>query len=491
MNDIRSFTDMAVKWGRNRQSAQTKFLHYFNHGNNEPHDAIPLVENALFALSLFQTKTSEGILEGKGIIEALLHFQNRSLELSNGNFPVYLHNYPNCHDKFTGMRLFPAFYWIYRCFHQILGNDLKTALETSCSLIIQHALKLYRESDLPYEIKLRLATSLQAWGHLVKEEQWITEGKVLENQLVNILMTEFPLTLYSPTSLAEMLVSIQLAHTSIYNSLWQPFWKHLENRWNRDTCCYCGPSLSEFQWEYEPETTLYDLFCGYFAEATSKRTQKSHHAHLQAALIRPVEERFSNILFPMEQIGCFSSSDKWYFKQEKNYALSVIEELNQRPINEKGVHLFKLLWATSEEVHSFVCQNKAGQKFTFQEYSEGIDLFFELCSPPQADERDKGKEISFFLDLTSNPHYTISKTQTNTFQCGEVVLVEAEGLSFEVVFTVEKGEGQFFGHVMYGNRPSQLAAKGSNRFNAYDSEFFIRTVRRSTPCTVKVAIKIL
>ena len=107
--------ELALKAGRKRQSAVTGFVHLG--------DTIPIVENVGFALALLSSRTTENFLEGKEILQRLLHFQAES-----GNFPIYLHQYPQCDDYATAGRLIAPFHWILHDFGKMLG-DLKPRLE--------------------------------------------------------------------------------------------------------------------------------------------------------------------------------------------------------------------------------------------------------------------------------------------------------------------------------------------------------------------------
>ena len=57
-------------------------------------------------------------------------------------------------------------------------------------------------------------------------------------------------------------------------------------------------------------------------------------------------------------------------------------------------------------------------------------------------------------------------------------------------FFLEKGNGDFVGHLMRGNRPSQLKLKGADRFNAYDWQVFLRTLRREGVCDLRLRLRI-
>jgi|GEM_PF-5103851 len=78
----RKLLEIAYEYGRAKKSEQTGFLHFG--------DRIPLYDNLLFALVLFQTKTVDNVLEGVELVEKLLKFASPS-----GLLPRHLHEYPS------------------------------------------------------------------------------------------------------------------------------------------------------------------------------------------------------------------------------------------------------------------------------------------------------------------------------------------------------------------------------------------------------------
>jgi hypothetical protein len=115
--------DLALAAGRKRQSAKTGFVHAFA-TDDLALDTIPIYENFCFALALFRKKTSETILEGKELLERLFAFQTE-----DGNFPIYLHDFPKCWDFHLSLKIAPILIHILREFGAILKEDFKHKLE--------------------------------------------------------------------------------------------------------------------------------------------------------------------------------------------------------------------------------------------------------------------------------------------------------------------------------------------------------------------------
>lgn len=103
--------DLSIAACRKRQSPRTHFVH------NIP-DTISFFENFCFAFALFRQRTKEAFLEGKEIFERLLAFQT-----PDGNFPVYLHDYPRCFDRFFPLKIAPIFVHALRYFPQQLKTE--------------------------------------------------------------------------------------------------------------------------------------------------------------------------------------------------------------------------------------------------------------------------------------------------------------------------------------------------------------------------------
>lgn len=117
------FLDLAVQAGRKRQSARTTFVHQ--------EELIPIYENFCFAFALFRQKTADSVTEGKELMERLLAFQT-----SEGNFPVFLHDYPRCFDFQMGLKIAPILIYLLKFFRPVLG-DLKNKVEEALAKTLQ------------------------------------------------------------------------------------------------------------------------------------------------------------------------------------------------------------------------------------------------------------------------------------------------------------------------------------------------------------------
>lgn len=488
---MRQLIDLAIHSGRKKQSAQTRYIHYcYQIAEDDKHDPIPILENLLFALTLLRSRTSENILEAKTLIEGLLHFQIHDGVLA-GNFPKYLHEYPNCNQRLLGASLLPPLYWIHKSFHHILGNNLKHRLEKTLHTLVLFGLQTIQEKPAPYQITLKIAASAKAIGHLLNLPSIEDEGAKL---LSDLHALSNPSAWYCPVDLADSVIALQMVHPLLSNSPWNHLWSHLALTCHHPSCCYIGPSLKEFQCGSEPEATQYDLLLGYLTRSLSKRAIGDQLFHLQAALIQPTEDH----LFP-PQYPAISSGDlegnAWQMKKTEQYAYSCLAMGEISNPAEKGIHPLRLIWGNAERMHTFVCQGGNSKNITFKIIEDGFDLLFNLEELLQNDDKEKSREIGFYFDAHPETRISISGQPTNTFQIDDTIKLDFQELAFTLQFTIERGEGRFFGHIMPGNRPSQLSIKDNHSHHcnycpAYDWQVFLRTLQRTGPCVVRARLRI-
>lgn len=488
---FRQLRELALQCGRSKQSPQTHYIHYsYHHSEEERQDTIPLVENVLFALTLFNTRISENIAEAKSIIEHLLHFQSQKGEFSIGNFPVYLHEYPVCSDYYTGVLLLTPFYWILKSYSLVLGNDLKQRLESASKALLHHCLHIHKEKQPSYNITIKIAAAAKAFGTLLNQPSLEQEGETLLEKLHSLGEVA---AWHSPSQLSDILIALQMVYPSIQKSPWTEFWSYIASTWHFRTCCYAGPAVKEFQSGDQPQPTLYDLFLGYFSGTFSRRSLLMQPFQLQASLIQQSDDDISPPPYPLKIHGKIGNQ-AWFLSLNDNCAYSVIEKEGVwNPATERGSHLFRMLWGNTQKAHSLACQGGNSRHTTFQIHENGVDLFFLLGEMVQAEDREKNREISFYFDFDGRKEaiVKVNGTNSNTFLLENEVKVSLDHLTFSIKFSIEEGDGHFFGHIMQGNRPSQLCLKGVNRFQAYDRQIFLRTLRRSEHCKIKAEIRIL
>ncbi|MDN3506452.1 MAG: hypothetical protein P0S96_04410 [Simkaniaceae bacterium] len=239
--------NLALKTGRALQKKQTGLIHFcYQSEDRKTHDTIPVFENALFALSLFRSRLSDNVLEAKALIEKFLPFEKE------GNFPVYLHDYPEQTDPYLGLKLFPVFFWIVHDFSHVIG-DLKSILPACMERIVAKA----KEMDLPPWAAFRL--------------------KAIEGQVGT-----FPQTVFD---WGEGLVSLQIAEKR--GAAVEEAIQKAASLWHPGISLYVGPVKQRHQDGLYPEVNLFDLFMSQWQKKMPKRVEALLPVHLKGALIRP------------------------------------------------------------------------------------------------------------------------------------------------------------------------------------------------------------
>lgn len=469
MNDLmRKLIEMAVSAGRSRQSAQTGFVHLCYQPHEDEADlTIPLLENSHFALALFRSRTVENVEEAKELLNKLLNFQS-----ADGNFPVYLHEYPVCRDRYLGVHLLIPFYWIAAHYQHILGNELRRKFEEALKRLIEYALKW--DVEAPPLIAIKVAAATQAFGKLWQDEKLLTRGR---ERLASLQIAEFK----TPQQLSSILPSLQLVEMS-NEKIWDPFWNWLEETWHRKLLAYVGPGWSEWQEESEPQATLYDLYMGYLSGSFSARALQNQLVHLQGALIHPIEKQLPSVIYPRKTLETY---------QEESFAYSMIFHQEEWPkVVDRSFHRFKLAWGLPQLLHTFVCQGGNIAACLFEPDSNKILMRATLGALPQEGEREKCRELAFYLNLEAAESILIDGVPATTFAVGDEIVIKSDLILITLSFQLLSGTGDFVGHIMRGNRPSQLALKANNRYEAYDWQIFLRTLRRSDECQFKVNIEI-
>ncbi len=481
---LKKLNDLAVAAGESRLSSQTDYIHLKYHAlPDEIHYPIPVVENFLYALSLFRTRSIENITKAKTLIEKILYFQDK-----DGNFPVYLHEYPESKDHYLAVQLLTPLYWIYHGFQQILGADLKKKLEISLTKLLKYCLVVHHDKNPPYFIRLRIATAAFAIGKLLNLEDLKLTG---EKQLQEF--DSIPKEWFEPKYLADIVVSLQMVDPNLSQNFLKGFKEHLYQTWHFGLCSYSGPKMLEYQAGLEPEITLYDLIMGYFSKKFSKRALKSDSCHLLCALIQPINDEFKDFV-PLNEWSGQIGIQEFSIRQDEQYSYAFTSQLQEwNPAQNKGFSPFKLIWGDANRLHTLVTEAGNSKAISFSKNGNSLEFLFELSHLPELEDKEKSREVSFYFDLFEKTSVKIEGFTATTFKLGEEVQVEVDGFKFTLKFELEKGQGQFLGHFMRGNRPSQIANKGSQRFAAFDWQLFLRTIRRpqDEECVIKATLTLI
>lgn len=489
---MRQLVEIAYGCGRNWQSSQTGYIHYcYSQLDEDYHHPIPTYENLLCVLALMRSRSVESITEAKELLGKLLYFQNDQEGISKGNFPIYLHEYPHCRDRQHAVLLLAPLYWIHKNFHHVIGSELKKRLENALTNALTFCLKTHNERPMAYPQAMKIAACAKATGHQLKDKALEDAGNALLLSYEKLNQPEsisIPPAWATPTGLADLLIAFQMIYPEISKSPLTTFWKHLNNTWHKTSKAYCGPGWHEYQRDIDPQQTLYDYFLGYFSGRCSYRSFLNHPVLLQAALVHPSNDELYEIEYPLKISGEIEGVH-WQAQQNDDYAISLLEKpKGSSHIAEKALHCLKLLWGGNCNVHSMVFQPTEADSVSI-ERNESTIAFYITLKPIVPNE--KNQEVSFFVDRADPLKIKVLRNPSTTFRMGEKIELSDDTLNMALSFHLHEGDGEFFGHIMPGNRPSQMDLKGARRFNAYDWQLFIRSIRRDENCVIKVLLEII
>ncbi|MBA3722815.1 MAG: hypothetical protein H0W88_10510 [Parachlamydiaceae bacterium] len=477
--------EAAMRAGRRLQSSQTGYIHHYYHSQDQdPQQTIPILENALFVLTLFRTRLVDNMNEAKEMLGRLLVFQCQQ-GAAKGNFPIYLHHYPECLDRYVGILLLAPLYWILKLFGHVLGQELRGKLESSIKEIFSYGLQLEKEIPLPYSIQVRFAAAKMAYGTLFSNSELVNNGTIELKSLCELNHNDsWHMTAY----LSDLLIGLQMAYPSIKNSPWATFWKYLERTWHRQTCCYVGPCIKELQKHEEPQITYYDIFMSYFSDQSAGRIKKNNsYINLHGALVQPSDDTIEIFNYPFDLEGTHNSQS-WVIFHDNACAVTLLDKkIALNPHLEQTYTPYRFVWGDETCAHSLVCQGGSAL-IDCHRHKGFVELFFHLDNEIDIEHPTRQKEINFYLDVFPGIQIKVENQATNTFEFGQEIIVHSGGAKLSFSFDLIEGEGQFLGHISRGNRPSQLDLKGENRYNSYDWNLFIRTIRRSNKCLIKARI---
>lgn len=408
----RKLIDLNLIAGRKAQSPQTGYVH-LNYESETVHDTIPIFENFCFILSLFRSRLIDNIAEGKALLEKLLIFE------VEGNFPVYLHEYPQCKDRDFSLEVLPVFHWLITDFAAALGDQISNRLEMLIGRILSHNYKMHSQRPLSKSSEFRLKSYFEPAPF-----SWIPS---------------------TPEEWADLVISSQMApNADLGLSL-----KLALEKWHPKLSAYMGP---QYQDKGTPKVTLLDLIMGHYYGAYSERALQDRRTHLLACLIQPFGEE---ILLQSEMESSFVTTSP------------------QQP--------YTLYWGTPSELNSLFFDAKQSPCSV-----EENEITITLPSETQ-ESGQEAIEMSFFVNLSAFPEILIQGAKATTFQLGDAIDLKSDDLHLLLEVQIEKGEGRFFGHILRANRPTQ---KGKNlKYETYDWQIALRTIRRSQECTLKIKLE--
>lgn len=484
---VKQPVDIAVSCGRAFQSPETGFFHYsYQSSDQVPHQSVPLVENILFVLALLRLRTKEAVQEASGLLERLLAYQ----EESTGNFPLYLHDFPACRDRYLPFQLLLPFFRILEGYGPVLGNGLKQKLICAVQLLLPYCWKIQETEKTPYIFSMKLACASIRFARHFGETEGVEKGEKLLKELKERGVT---LSWFTPDQLGDLLLSLQLLgeEETLLHS-WKPLWDHAVACWYSPLLAYVGPAFHLRQVKDEQQSTVYDLFMGHIAGAYPHRVFEIHPFQLQAALIYPSKLTLPEKALPYSFEGVFEGK-RWKVYQGSTFAYSWIElESALRDYQKPVMHPFYFVWGSPMRMHSFSLQGDSFSKFNLKVLdAKSLEFRFEIPYLSQNQEDEKEHSFTLYADRHENLKKSVAGKPATIFEWGETVELADQALSLKLKFLSGAEKGSMIGSIHPGNRPAQIALKGAARFEAYDQMVAMRTVSQKGPIEMTVLLEVL
>jgi hypothetical protein len=458
--------EQALEAGRNQQSAETGFVHGSYHSHSR--DTIPIEENFLFSLALLRSRLSENVQEAKRILERLLSYQ------VEGNFPIYLHEFPTCYNRYTSAEVLAPLYWILFGYHHVLGDSLKKKVESAALQAAEHCLKMMEESPADYTIALRIGCAVKALGNYRGDKTLFQKGDDLVESLEKMGIQP---AWYASETLGHILASFNM------DTVWPEFWAHCERFFHQGLSLYSGPHLSERQQGGVPESTL---FACYLSERAPFPSKGQHLSLLQGALVHPLEKPTQKLSLPGSGVLC---NRQWETFSADGYFCSLIEQDRLLETTEmRGFSPVYLVWGKSDSPQSLVFQGGNIESARFCRNGNQVEMWLTLGKESENDHPKEHQEVVAYCSR-QDVRITVDQKAATLFRLGERLDIHSS-LHTTLQFYLDEGEGDFAGHLLMGSRPSEGEESEKGTSIAHDWKIVLRSIRRSHPCTIRVRLSI-
>lgn len=417
--------DLAVDIGKKKYSNKTGFLHHHHEKQSNSFETIPIFENFAFALALLRTRNVDNVAMAIDLVKKLRGFQNEE-----GFFPMYIHEFPQVNYNLN-VDICIALFWIDREFFKLFDRELKK--------VLRRLIKACDKKSFCFSKNVLL------------------KFKVLSSLFSKKRIDSLDFLLDSKEDIKDMLLAIQMVDLENKKKQSRDLLKKALSFYSSTD--YIGPPIDLFQNESAPELTFSDLFVLSYLKKLSKI---DHPIFMLGGLIRPVNFSIEADPFELDQWHCL-----------RNKGVSIISMKKSTPIDKRfrGFHLFRAFFK-----NSLVCQDFESQ-FSSEIKEDHLILKFDLSKDIKLDQF----EIQFFTEMSSE--VLVDNTKATSFKCGDRISILNDDKKGVILSFFS--DALFTGHILRSNRHSQLV---KNRVLAFDYAIALRTIRRSSDCSVEVKI---
>ena len=383
-------------------------------------------------------------------LEKLLHFQAQS-----GNFPRYLHEYPEAQSYSKAVDILAPLYFIYRDFQAVLPASLKSALQNALQKLINYCQPLLDSGSLKLAKKLKLEALLTALNHCPVAKS----------------LDEFNcLQISSPAKMADILLALAIAPQLFQNSARTQYLSFIKSTWQNNLRSYCGPIKIQEAHLESISAAVYHFYMSYLFGGYCWQADRSIF-DLGAVLVD------KNTLLPEINFESYPQDFQLFLAEESSLTLCRKDEyVPMRYYWQKGGEL-KTLEISADTVAKLE---------TYDVSKNRVKLLFNLDDPFQ--QALSAKEICFsFPALFYHLQAYLGDKVCSSFEIGSWITLKSDCETiFRFKFEVETGDGIFMGHIMPATKQvSQDCSKDS----CPDLSLFLRTIKRSNHLQISCEIE--
>lgn len=461
--------EASLAYGQSHLSEQTGYLHLWPQSHEEEaHLAIPFAGNLLYALVLMETKSADNAQEARERVGQLLHFQS-----PQGGFPLFLHQFPSCQDRFFAAQLLPIFAKMVQEHPKAVGEELMARILQACQALMAQFLGELKVHTCPPQLLLPFVTACDALGypHPDLEQQGLERALERKGE--------------DKHALAQMV----LAGVNSSRREKDPRWSELERcfweQYHPDLAAFVGPAHRDLYFDHEPEPGLFDSLAALWTGKIPHRLLRSSPHLLQLAMVRG-RPLLAPLPSPRELEG-----KNWCSKMGRQHTLTVTSQ--REPVLthlHHSSHALRIQWGDLHRLHSFVCQAPYADEVIYQLVESGVVIDFLFKDDEAWTEKKWWRDVECSVDLHDALQLTVEGNQATVFQLGESVEVTSGEHKLSFCFESVGGKGRYCGHLHRGNRASQRHKRGEGLYAAFDGQAFVRPVFREGPCTLRLTVHV-
>lgn len=402
---------------------QSKYTGFFHYCFEDPasKETIPLLENFLFSFALFSTHTQVQMLEGKDLLLRLLKFQTEE-----GLFPLYMHEFPVCRKPLANVKHLLALFHLFEAYGNLLGGEGKSALLLAIEKL-DRALEAYRPLPPILAFQKGAFDYRSKRGEKPSFQQAMTSSNMWEEYAyaASLLREEFSIP-------------------------WHPTYHR-----------YAGPLIEERRKESIPEPTIFD------------------HLLMQAGEREEIQALHALLALDATYSFAPYSLPGWEFYEQDPFYLIFLSRMDGASEEKRSpyLHLFEVF----NKEHSLVCQESRMKEVHLSKTPIGFEALFTY--PVEGKEEDV--ELSLFINREPTARIMINEVRATCFALQDKIEIFLGEGRIGVTFQIVEGEGEFVGHLSYGNRPAQISKKVKEEYAAFDWKISLRTLTRSPHFVLK------